>query len=233
MSLKRKLDRLQKQIDYQFSDLELLERALTHGSFGDGRRKIGDYQRLEFLGDRVLGLFTAQILYEQSEEDEGGLARKLNALVRKETCAEISQELGLGDYILMSKATERQGGREKVSILGDIAESLLGAIYLDGGYEAAKAFYRKFWYGRMQAVLGLSMKDPKTELQERAAAEKLEAPVYEVVGQSGPDHRPSFIISVVIGDDRTGTGEGPSKKDAEREAARDLLEKWALAGAEQ
>ncbi len=227
MSLQRKLDKLQTRLDYQFSDTALLERALTHGSYGDGRRKIEDYQRLEFLGDRVLGLFTAQILYEKSEEDEGGLARKLNALVRKETCAEISEELEIGEFILMSKATERQGGRERISILADVAESLLGAIYLDGGYEAAKVFYHKFWYGRMLEVLDHSMKDPKTELQERAAAEKLEPPVYEVIGQTGPDHRPSFVMTVVVGDERIGQGEGLSKKDAEREAARDLLRQWS------
>ena len=226
MSLSRKLDLLQERIGYKFNDFELLQRALTHGSYGDGRRRVENYQRLEFLGDRVLGLFTAEILYEKSDEDEGGLARKLNALVRKETCASISAELGLGELVRMSKATEKQAGREKVSILADIAESLLGAIYLDGGIEAAHAFYKKFWYGRMLQVLNQSMKDPKTELQEKAAASRLPAPVYTVTGQSGPDHRPSFIVQVSVTGKGTGEGQGANKKDAERKAAQNLLSRW-------
>jgi len=228
MSRSQKLQKLETRIGYSFSDRSLLENALTHGSYGDGRRKIDDYQRLEFLGDRVLGLFTAEILYRKSDENEGGLARKLNALVRKETCAEISQELDLGDMILMSKAAVKQGGRTKVSILGDAAESLLGAIFLDGGFEAAKIFYQQFWHERVLNVLDQAMKDPKTELQERAAAQKINPPVYTLAGQTGPDHRPHFQIEVTVGTQETGRGEGLSKKDAERAAAADLLEKWKL-----
>ena len=226
MSLDRRLLALEDRLGYAFTDRDLLVQALTHGSFGDGRRKVDNFQRLEFLGDRVLGLFTAGILYLRSDEDEGGLARKLNALVRKETCAEISMELELGDLIRMSQATARQGGRERVSILGDAAEAVLGAIYLDGGYDAAKDFYNKFWHDRMQSVLSQSLKDPKTELQERAAARKLPPPHYEVLEQTGPDHRPSFVIKVSIGSDWSGQGAGANKKDAEREAAQELLTKW-------
>ena len=226
MSLERRLAALEERLGYKFTDRDLLVQALTHGSYGDGRRKVDNYQRLEFLGDRVLGLFTAGILYLSSEADEGGLARKLNALVRKETCAEISQELEIGDIIRMSKATEKQGGREMVSILGDTAESILGAIYLDGGYEAAKAFYNKFWHDRMLNVLNRSLKDPKTELQELAAVRKLGMPVYDLVERTGPDHRPSFIMKVSLGDAWQGEGAGANKKDAEREAAQDLLKKW-------
>jgi len=226
VSFSRRLSELEERLGHEFSDRELLIQALTHGSYGDGRKKFENYQRLEFLGDRVLGLFTAGILYLQSDEDEGGLARKLNALVRKETCADIANELELGDLIRMSKATQKQGGRERVSILGDTAESILGAIYLDGGYEAAKTFYNRFWHDRMLGVLGQSLKDPKTELQERAASEKLDSPLYSVVEQTGPDHRPSFTVRVSIADNLTGTGQGPSKKDAERASAQDLLDKW-------
>ncbi len=225
MSLERRLSALEGRLGYQFSDRELLVQALTHGSYGDGRRKIDNYQRLEFLGDRVLGLFTAGILYLKSEADEGGLARKLNALVRKETCAEVAKELELGEIVRMSKATEKQGGRERVSILGDASEAVLGAIYLDGGYEAAKDFYERYWHGRMFDVLNQSLKDPKTELQERAAARKHDSPLYEVIEQTGPDHRPSFVMKVTV-DDFTGMGSGPSKKDAERQAAQDLLDQW-------
>lgn len=226
MSLDRRLSALEDRLGYEFSDRDLLVQALTHGSYGDGRRKIDNYQRLEFLGDRVLGLFTAGILYLQSDADEGGLARKLNALVRKETCADVAEELELGQILRMSKATEKQGGRERLSILGDASEAVLGAIYLDGGYDAAKEFYERYWHDRMQRVLDHSLKDPKTELQERAAAKKLDSPVYKVMEQTGPDHRPSFSIEVSVGADDIGAGEGPSKKEAERRAAQDLLTKW-------
>lgn len=229
MSLERRLSALEDMMGYTFSDRDLLVQALTHGSYGDGRRKIDNYQRLEFLGDRVLGLFTAGILYLQSDDDEGGLARKLNALVRKETCAEVAVELGLGQVVRMSKATEKQGGRERISILGDVSEAVLGAIYLDGGYAAAKEFYNKFWQGRMIQVLGQCLKDPKTELQERAASRKLGAPNYEVIEQTGPDHRPSFVMRVSISDQHVGTGAGANKKEAERAAAQDLLNQWNAA----
>ncbi len=225
MSLDRRLSALEDRLGYEFSDRVLLVQALTHGSYGDGQRKVDNYQRLEFLGDRVLGLFTAGILYLKSGDDEGGLARKLNALVRKETCAEVAEELELGEIIRMSKATEKQGGRERVSILGDASEAVLGAIYLDGGYAAAKDFYERHWHDRMLDVLDRSLKDPKTELQEQAAAKKYSSPAYHVVEQSGPDHRPSFVIKVLV-DDFSGTGSGPSKKDAERQAAKNLLDQW-------
>jgi len=226
MNLERKMKALESRIGYDFKDRALLKRALTHGSFGDGRRQIDDYQRLEFLGDRVLGLFTAGFLYQKSDEDEGGLARKLNALVRKETCAEIAAELELGDMLFMSKAAEKQGGREKISILGDVAESVLGAIYLDGGYDAAKTFYERHWHERLLGVLDRAMKDPKTELQERAAAQKNDPPKYQTLDQSGPDHRPHFQIEVSVDGVGKGVGDGSSKKDAERAAAADLLSRW-------
>ena len=226
MSYTLKLSDLEARMEYTFSDRALLERALTHGSYGDGQRKYNDYQRLEFLGDRVLGLLTAEVLYEKSDAAEGVLARKLNALVRKETCAEVSKDLELGALIMMSKSTERVGGREKLSILGDVAEALLAAIYLDGGFSAAHDFFHKFWKKKLISTLASSGKDPKTTLQERAAKEKLDTPVYEVLEQSGPDHRPLFVIRVTIGDSGTAQGEGASKKLAEQDAANKMLQNW-------
>lgn len=229
MSYEERLCNLEIRLGYKFKNRAWLERALTHGSYGDGRRKTGDYERLEFLGDRVLGLLTAETLFKKSSDDEGGLAIKLNALVRKETCAEISEELNIGPLLMMSKSTEKLGGRERVSILGDAAEAILGAIYLDGGFEASRSFYQKYWYDRLLDVLLNSVKDPKTELQERAAASKLGSPVYSVVGQTGPDHRPSFIVEVAVAGKGTSQGEGLNKKEAERIAAASLLANWSNA----
>ncbi len=226
MSYEKHLNNLQDRIGYQFDDRSLLERSLVHSSFGDGRRKMKNNERLEFLGDRVLGLLTAEALFSASGEQEGVLARKLNALVRKETCAEVAKELKLGDLVRLSKSTEKLGGREKTSILGDAAEALLAALYLDGGYDAARTFYDKYWTDKIDAVLNQSTKDPKTELQERAARDKVATPEYEVTDISGPDHRPEFNVIVSVSGKGIGTGQGGNKKEAERAAASDLLKKW-------
>ena len=160
----RKLSALQERINYQFSDPKLLIIALTHSSYGDGQRKTLNYERLEFLGDRVLGLLTADMLYHAQDEAEGGMARRLNALVRKETCARIARAIGVGEALLLSSSEDKQGGRDKMSILGDACESILGAIYLDGGMEPALAFYETHWSEEIERVLAKSAKDPKTDL---------------------------------------------------------------------
>ena len=217
---------LEKSIDYVFNDKDLAMRALTHSSYGDGRRKAPDYERLEFLGDRVLGLMTAEKLFFLSSEKEGTLARRLNALVRKETCARISRRLGIGEALLLSPSEEKQGGREKTSILGDACESILGAIYLDGGFSAAQKFYDCHWKEDIDAVTNKSMKDPKTELQEKASVANKTLPVYTILERSGPDHKPLFVIEVEVDGVGSAKGTGKSKKDAERYAAVHLLEDW-------
>lgn len=224
----RKLDLLERTLDYRFTDRAVLIEALTHSSYGDGQRKSKNYERLEFLGDRVLGLLTAEMLYDAVTVNEGGLARRLNALVRKETCARVSRSLGLADALLISLSEDKQGGREKTSILGDACESLLGAIYLDGGMVAAKAFYDKFWAQEIEIVLKSSSKDPKTMLQEKASIVGGGVPDYRVIERSGPDHRPLFVIKVYVENVGTARGTGKSKKDAERYAAKHLLENWPL-----
>ena len=133
----RRLLDLETRIDYAFSDKDLGLRALTHSSFGNGRIKVAHNERLEFLGDRVLGLMTAERLFTYGIDSEGAMARRLNALVRKETCARIARGLGVGEALELSPSEDKQGGREKVSILGDACEALIAAIYLDGGFEAA------------------------------------------------------------------------------------------------
>lgn len=224
MSENPQFKRLQERIGYDFTNAGLLERAMTHRSYGDGQRTTADNERLEFLGDRVLGLLTAERLFAASNAKEGELARKLNSLVRKEACARAARRAELGDAILMSQAEVKQGGREKISILGDVCEALMGALYLDGGMDAASAFYELFWSAELDGLDKLGAKDPKTELQERASALGKPNPAYSVKDRSGPDHRPVFIITVSVDDVGEADGTGTSKKDAERTAAKLLLE---------
>lgn len=224
----RRLDILEKSLGYVFDDKELALRALTHSSYGDGRRKTPDYERLEFLGDRVLGLLTAEKLFFLSAEKEGALARRLNALVRKETCARIARRLGIGEALLISPSEEKQGGRQKTSILGDACESVLGAIYLDGGFSAAQNFFDVHWKEDVDAVTNKSMKDPKTALQEKASVANKTLPIYTILERSGPDHKPLFVIEVEVEGVGKAKGTGKSKKDAERYAAIHLLEDWPI-----
>ena len=221
-----RLSGLEDRIGYQFKDAAYLIRAVTHSSYGDGRRITPDNERLEFLGDRVLGLLTASALFHYSSEAEGTLARRLNALVRKETCAKIARQIGLGDALLVSSAEDKQGGREKTSILGDACEALIAAIYLDGGYAEAQRFYDKFWMPLLKDVVTKSAKDPKTTLQERAMGGRHGLPVYEIIERTGPDHRPLFVIEVSIDGIGSARGTGKSKRDAERYAAVHMLEGW-------
>lgn len=222
----RRLKGLESRIEYSFSDKDLGLLALIHSSYGNGRVKTFHNERLEFLGDRVLGLLTAEFLYRQTNDDEGAMAPRLNALVRKETCARVSRSIGLGEALEMSPSEEKQGGRDKISILGDACEALIAAIYLDGGFEAVQAFFDKHWGPEIEAILNRSAKDPKTSLQEKANAAKYGPPVYNVLERSGPDHRPLFVIEVSVEGFGSAQGTGKSKKDAERFAALHLIEKW-------
>jgi len=223
-----RLAALESRIGYKFQDTSLIICAVTHSSYGDGQRETSDNERLEFLGDRVLGLLTADALYHQSVEAEGTLARRLNALVRKETCAKVARQIALGEALLMSSSEDRQGGRDKTSILGDACEALISAIYIDGGYEEAKRFFDKFWMPLLNEVVKRSAKDPKTELQERAMAGHHGLPVYDIIERSGPDHRPLFVIEVRVAGVGAARGTGKSKRDAERFAATHLLEGWPV-----
>jgi len=222
----RRLSVLEDRMNYTFKDKDLAQKALTHSSFGDGKRSVEDNERLEFLGDRVLGLLTAEELYVLGSDKEGAMARRLNALVRKETCARVARNLGLGDALQISPSEDKQGGREKVSILGDACEALLAAIYLDGGFAAAKEFFENHWQEEISLVVNDSMKDPKTSLQEKAVYSGGGQPEYKILDRTGPDHRPLFVIEVSVENIGTAKGSGKSKKDAERYAALHLLENW-------
>lgn len=220
-----RLDALEKRIAYSFNDRSFLERALTHGSYGDGRRKVRSYERLEFLGDRVLGLITARRLFEVFEGmDEGGLAHRLNALVNKEACAKVARMCQLGEALKMSSGEERLGGRDKTSILGDATEALLGAIYMDGGLAAAEQFYDRYWGDEIEALTS-QPKDPKSRLQEWTAANGWGSPTYALTERSGPDHRPVFTVSVEVEGLDPASGEGATKQAAQRAAAEALLER--------
>ena len=219
----KQLAALEKRIGYEFKDKALFVRAMIHPSYGDGRGGVENYERLEFLGDRVLNLLTACTLYRVDGLDEGQMARKLNALVRKEACADVARDFKLGEALFLSPAEEKNGGRDKLSILGDACEALLAAIYSDGGMDAARKFYDKFWGKRVNGTFAQSMKDPKTALQELAVMRGMGAPRYATLKRIGPDHDPKFLVEVAIKNGKSAQGEGGSKKDAERNAAQDLL----------
>lgn len=222
----KRVEKLEARLGYGFKDPDLAMRALRHSSYGDGKNAGGNNERLEFLGDRVLGLMTARALYDHSSEPEGTLARRLNALVRKEMCAKIARKIGLGDCVLMSASEEKQGGREKTSILGDACEALIAALYLDGGMGAVQSFYEAHWMPELAIVVSKSAKDAKTILQELAMAHGHGLPHYEVTDRSGPDHDPVFIIDVSVTGVGTATGTGKSKREAERFAAQALIDIW-------
>lgn len=215
---------LQRRIGHDFATADLLEQALTHSSaLAPSRRIARSYQRLEFLGDRVLGLVVADLLLRQMPDaNEGGLSRGLNALVRKESCALVARRLNLGPEINVGEAEARSGGAEKEAILADVCEALIGAIYLDGGLEAAYAFVaREFGAGLKRGDARRA--DAKTTLQEWAQAKGLNPPDYVEVARSGPDHQPHFTIAVdLAGYDRVAAS-GASKKVAEHKAAEQFL----------
>lgn len=217
-------EKLQFRLGYRFADVALLERALTHSSaLSPAKRIEQSYQRLEFLGDRVLGLVVADMLYRRyPKSNEGDLSRTLNTLVRKETCAIIARQLDLGSDVILGDSEARSGGAEKEAILGDITEAVIGAIYLDGGLEPARTFIENN-FEEFLADGQASRADAKTTLQEWAQARGLEPPAYILVERTGPDHAPEFTIAVgLAGFDRI-EATGPSKRIAEHKAAERFL----------
>jgi ribonuclease-3 len=213
---------LEQTAGYSFKDRTLLDTALTHSSL---QKKSGDNERMEFLGDRVLGLVVAHMLYELfPEEDEGSLARHHTALVQKAALVRVAECLSLGPYIRLSSGEVKAGGPRKDTILADAVEALIGAIYIDGGFAPAEAFVKNFWRG-MLSPAGLPPQDPKTELQEWAQARGLGIPKYKVVSRSGPEHAPVFDIEASVDTLGVQTAKAPSKRAAEKAAAAKLLEK--------
>lgn len=202
-------------------DLDLYRRALTHSS----REGDSDYERLEFLGDRVLGLTMARWLYERfPDEPEGKLSWRLNALVSGAVCAEVARELGVRPHLRLGKQAREDGASDSDNVLGDVTESLIGALYLDRGLAAAEAFIRARWEGRLDHQTR-APQHPKSALQEWAAANRRKPPVYTVTDRAGPHHQPRFTVTVSIAHAGEASAEGTSKQEAETLAARALLER--------
>ncbi len=212
---------LQITLGYTFKDNALLERALTHRSLvREG--STASNQRLEFLGDAVLGLVVADMLYRLfPNEAEGDLSKRSVSLVNGEQLAEIARTIGLGAYLQMSGGEEEQGGRENPSNLEDACEALLGALYLDGGLAAAQGVVEKFW-AHYATEMKAPPKDPKTSLQEWAQARGLKLPEYTLISAEGPSHAPLFVIELVV-QGQTVRAEAGVKKQAERLAAEKML----------
>lgn len=217
-----KLAALEQRIDYAFNNRALLREAVTHGSVHEGKKQRRDYDRLEFLGDRVLGLCVAErLLAEHQNADEGMLAPRFNALVNRHACARAARAAGLGDVIVLSASEDASGGRNKEAILGDVCESVIAALYLDGGLEAARTFITRFWGDAFDDANG-GRQDAKTALQEWAAAKKKHLRYVEI-RQSGPEHAPHFVIEAHVEGFEPMRGEGSSKREAQRAAAEAFL----------
>ncbi|MBP2235095.1 ribonuclease-3 [Sinorhizobium kostiense] len=215
--------RLEAAIEYQFHEKERLDRALTHSSARNARGS--NYQRLEFLGDRVLGLCVAELLFQTFvDANEGELSVRLNQLVSAESCAKVADELSLHEFIRTGSDVKRITGKHMMNVRADVVESLIAAIYLDGGLEAAREFVLKHWTHRAESA-DAARRDAKTELQEWAHAKFGVAPNYRTDNRSGPDHDPRFTVTVEIAGIQPETGVDRSKRGAEQIAATRLLER--------
>ncbi|MFP5479799.1 MAG: ribonuclease III [Alphaproteobacteria bacterium] len=228
MRLSAELLAFQGRLGHVFRKPDLLVRAVTHASIGTATRP--DNQRLEFLGDRVLGLVMAEaLLAADPEAREGQLAPRFNALVRKETCADVARGIGLGDVLKLGRSEMLTGGRRKEALLGDAMEAVIAAVYQDAGFEAARALVLRLWGGRIAAVEP-DARDAKTSLQEWAQARGMPPPVYEEAGRSGPDHAPQFTVRVTLASGETAEASAGSKRVAEQAAARLLLGQMGAGG---
>lgn len=218
------LAELQKTIGYQFRKDNLLKLALTHRSLGKDAGETNN-QRLEFLGDAVLGLTIAEMLYQLfPNEDEGDLSKRQVSLVNGEQLASIATQMGLGQCLNISVGEAEQGGRTNPSNLEDACEALLGAVYLDGGIEAVRLVVQKFW-GQAAKETKAPPKDPKTTLQEWAQAQGIPLPEYRLISADGPSHAPHFIIEIHLNGQDPVRGEAGTKRVAERLAASEMLKK--------
>ncbi len=214
----------EERIGYRFNNPALLEQALTHISALSGaRNRAGSYQRLEFLGDHVLGLVVSDMLFRAfSKADEGEMSRRLADLVRKEACADVGRMIDLGAAIRLGASEVNAGGRGRTAILADVCEALIGAVFVDGGYPAAAALIERLWSERMRTP-ARPLRDSKTVLQEWAQARGLPTPAYREVERKGPDHDPEFRVTVELPHLAPAEGLGRSKRAAEQAAAAAML----------
>ncbi|MDA1132572.1 MAG: ribonuclease III [Proteobacteria bacterium] len=215
------LEALQTRMGYQFQQPQLLEEALTHPSASGATN--GDFNRLEFLGDRVLGaVIGEELLARHPTADAGQLALKFNALVRREACAAVARNLEIGPEIRLAAAERAEGGGDKSAILADACEALIAAVHLDGGNAASGAFVRRHWHNLLLDA-GSTAKDAKTSLQEWTHQKLLPPPLYQIISTEGPPHRPVFTISVEVPGGGAAFGRGTTKREAEQQAAAALL----------
>ena len=209
---------IREKLGHEPRDIRLFELALTHSSVGSD-----NYERLEFLGDRILGMVIAQALFERyPNEPEGNLSKRYNGLVDRDTCAENAREIGVPAFVRLGKQAREDGASQSENVVGDVMESLIGALSLDGGMEAARRFILKLWEPDL-AMQRRAPQHPKSALQELAAARQCKVPVYEVVGRAGAHHAPKFTIRVSVPRLGEATAEGTSKQEAETAAAAALL----------
>jgi ribonuclease-3 len=212
-------DWVEEKTGHRAADLDLFDLALTHAS-----RSEENYERLEFLGDRVLGLAVAAWLYELfPEEPEGKLSRRLNELVSRTSCAEVGRDIGVPAQMRLGRQARDDGAYDSDNVLGDAVEALIGAVFLDAGFEAAEHVVQRLWAPRL-ADQERAPKHPKSALQEWAAANNRKPPVYQLIGRSGPHHQPVFVVEVAIASVGEARAEGATKQDAETAAAEALLE---------
>ena len=230
MARPRKYAELETALGYKFKDRKLLERALTHASVRSNAATRLDNERLEFLGDRVLGLAVAEMLHHAlPDHSEGELARYFNRLVRGATCAAVGREAGIGKFLILSDSEADSGGREKDTILANAVEALLGAIFVEGGFDAGRDAVKRLWGERFDLSPSVIV-DPKSALQEWAQGQGLPLPRYAEISREGPDHAPRFVSEARLKDHEPATGEGTSKRQAEQAAAAELLRRegvWA------
>ena len=222
MKLSAEIKAFEERLGHTFKRPELLLRALTHSSISTPTRP--DNQRLEFLGDRVLGLVMAEALFlADKSASEGQLAPRFNALVRKEACADMARAIDLGAVLKLGRSEMMTGGRRKLALLGDAMEAVIAAVYLDGGLPAARGIVARLWADYFANRI-TPPKDAKTALQEWSVAQGLGQPHYETRDRSGPDHAPVFVVAVVLPGGKSAEGQGTSKRTAEQEAAKALLQ---------
>ena len=214
---------ISKLLDYQFKNNRLLEEALTHSSARKSSKL--NNERLEFLGDRVLGLVIAEeLLRKNPNSTEGEIATYYNSLVKKETCAFIAKEIGLENLLTLGKSVKRTNDRQKDKILGNAIEALIGAIFLDAGFEISKQLVLKVWRKQIDIVRDIEA-HAKTALQEFLQSKGQEPPTYKQISRTGPDHDPDFCVEVVLGSGLNALGSGSTKRMAETKAAEQILEK--------
>ncbi len=221
---------LEEKIGYTFKKKQLLKTAMTHSSYANENRSSGatSYERLEFLGDSILGFVTADYLYRTQNTDEGELTRRRANLVCEQNLSQVAEKLGLGKYLILGKGEESSHGRERPSILADVVEATIGAMYIDGGIEPAASFIKRFILSEDSVEHSAISGDYKTELQEYVQRNRDNILAYRLVGESGPDHNKVFESEALVNGEAMGHGKGHSKKEAEQAAAHDAMKRLGI-----